>query len=106
MAAPPPSRSGPDPVPFPPPAAPGSAAPSPASVAAAVAGLLARHGLTRVYVAACQVFAVVSVAAGLSVWTNGRVLWWTWAGEHRAWPAADPDGAAAHLAGLAGHPAP
>jgi len=39
-------------------------------VATALAGLLARHGLTRIYVAACPLFAVISVA-GLTIWTNG-----------------------------------
>jgi hypothetical protein len=54
------------------------------------ARLLARHGLTRVYTAACQVFAVISVTAGLTVWTNGHRLWWDENGQSRAWPAADP----------------
>jgi hypothetical protein len=69
-------------------------------VAAALAGLLARNGLTRIYVAACPVFAVISVA-GLTIWTNGLVLWWTVHGQPGTWPAADPDGAAAHLAQVA-----
>ncbi len=94
------------PAPFPRPASPGAAPPSPGSLAAVVARLLARHGLTRVYTAACQVVAVISVAAGLTVWTNGRQLWWDEHGRPRAWPGADPEGAAAHLAGLAGPPGP
>ncbi len=58
---------------FPP---PGAVPSSPGHLAATVARLLARHGLTRVYTAACQVLALISVAAGLTVWTNGRRLWW------------------------------
>lgn len=91
-------------APFPPPAPPGAGSPGPGYLAAIVARLLARHGLTRVYTAACQVFAVISVTAGLTVWTNGRRLWWDENGQPRAWPAADPEGAAAHLAALAAAP--
>jgi hypothetical protein len=90
----------PSPSRFPPPAPPGSGPASPAVVAAALAGLLARHGLTRIYTAACPLFAVISVA-GLTIWTNGLVLWWTVRGQPGTWPAADPDGAAAHLAQVA-----
>jgi len=93
-------------IPFPPPAPPNSVPSSPGHLAATVARLLVRHGLTRVYTAACQVFAVISVTAGLTVWTNGRRLWWDENGQSRAWPAADPEGAAAHLAGLAAPPGP
>ena len=93
-------------APFPRPAPPGAALPSPGYLAGIVARLLARHGLTRVYTAACQVFAVISITAGLTVWTNGRQLWWDEHGQSRAWPAADPDGAAAHLAAIAAPPGP
>jgi hypothetical protein len=41
-----------------------------------VAAALAWHGLTRIYAAACPLFAVIS-AAELTIWTNGAVLWWT-----------------------------
>ena len=44
---------------------------------------------------------MISVGAGLTVWTNGGQLWWTRDGQPRTWPAADPEGAAAHLATLA-----
>jgi hypothetical protein len=74
---------------------------SPARIAAVVAALLARHGLTRVYVAACSVIAVISVAAGLTAWTNGRLLWVTLGGQRETWPAADTEAAAARLAALA-----
>jgi hypothetical protein len=64
---------------------PSAASPaSPASVAATVAALLAGDGLTRIYTAACQVIAVISVAAGLTAWTNGRQLWVTHGGQQEA----------------------
>ena len=75
---------------------------SPGHLAAILAGLLAQHGLTRIYSTACHLFAVISVGVGLTVWTNGGQLWWTRDGQPRTWPAADPEGAAAHLATLAG----
>src|SRR6516162_3789348 len=85
--------------PLPSPPAPGSGTgfSAPADAAADLAGFLARYGL-RVYTADCQMLAVISVTAGLTVWTNGRVLWWHHAGCTTAWPAADPGGAAARLA--------
>ena len=79
---------------------PGTWNASPASIATALATLLARHGLTRIYVAACSAIAVVSVAAGLTVWTNGRLLWVTVGGQREIWPA-DTEAAAARLAALA-----
>jgi hypothetical protein len=78
---------------------------SPACTAAAVAALLAGHGLTRVYVAACHVIAVISICAGLTAWTNGRLLWVTLGGQRETWPAADTQ-AAARLAALARPAAP
>jgi len=78
---------------------------SPARIAATLAALLARHGLTRVYTAACSVIAVISVSAGLTAWTNGRTLWVTRDGQRETWPAADTEAAAARLAALA-RPAP
>jgi hypothetical protein len=74
---------------------------SPASIAATVAALLAGHGLTRIYTAACQVIAVISVTAGLTAWTNGRQLWITHGGQRETWPAARTQAAAARLADLA-----
>jgi hypothetical protein len=74
---------------------------SPASIAATVAALLAGHGLTRIYTAACQVIAVISVTAGLTAWTNGRQLWVTHGGQQETWPAARAQAAAARLAELA-----
>jgi hypothetical protein len=59
---------------------------SPARTAAAVAGLLADHGLTRIYVAGCHVVAVIYICAGLTAWTNGRQLWVTRGGQRETWP--------------------
>ena len=59
------------PAPFPRPAPSGTGASSPGHLAAILAGLLAQHGLTRIYTAACHLLAVISVGAGLTVWTNG-----------------------------------
>ena len=94
------------PLPFPPPPPPGSARASPARIAAALAGLLTARGLTRVYTAACELFAVTSVTAGLTVWTNGLVLWWDHGGQRQSWPAADTERAAGHLAAAAGPDGP
>jgi hypothetical protein len=79
---------------------------SPARIAAVVAALLARHGLTRVYTAACSAIAVISVAAELTAWTNGRLLWVSVGGQRETWPAADTEAAAARLAALARPAAP
>jgi len=79
---------------------------SPARIAAVVAALLAGHGLTRGYVAACSVIAVISVAAGLTAWTNGRLLWVTLGRQRETWPAADTEAAPARLAALARPAAP
>jgi hypothetical protein len=43
---------------------------------------------------------VISVTAGVTVWTDGRLLWCTLHGERRTWPAADPGTAATILAAL------
>ncbi len=72
----------------------------PAEVLEALATLLRQRGVTHMYSVSCRLLGVLSVSAGVSVWTNGRVLWWR-AGDHEtAWPAADPDGAARILSGL------
>ena len=83
---------------------PGTGTPSPARIAATVAALLARHGLTRIYVAACSAIAVISVTTGLTAWTDGRQLWVTLGGQRETWPAADTETAAARLAALALRP--
>ena len=51
----------PPPVPFPLPAAPGIGYVSPARIATALARLLAQHGITGTYAAACDLYAVISV---------------------------------------------
>jgi hypothetical protein len=45
--------------------------------------------------------AVISVTAGLTVWTNGHQLWCTHDGQRHTWPAIDTDTAATRLAALA-----
>jgi hypothetical protein len=87
------------PAPFPP--GPGPAAASPAAVAAALARRLAGHGITGIYTATTYKFALISVTAGLTVWTNGHQLWCTRHGQRHAWPAADLAAAAARIAALA-----
>jgi hypothetical protein len=66
-----------------------------------LAALLARHGLTRIYATACPAAAVISVTAGLTAWTDGRVVWITRDGQRETWRAADTPAAAARLAALA-----
>ncbi len=86
------------PSPFP--RRPGPSA-SPAAVAAALARQLAAYGITGIYTATTDKFAVISVTTGLTVWTNGQQLWCTCHGQRHTWPAADMDAAAAGIAGLA-----
>jgi hypothetical protein len=85
----------PGPFPPPPPAA------SPAATAAALARALSARGLAGLYTAADARFALVSVTAGLTAWTNGHQIWCTTAGRRHAWPAAGIEAAAAGLAALA-----
>jgi hypothetical protein len=40
------------------------------------------------------------VATGLTVWTDGRLLWCTQAGQRRTWPAEGIQAAAADIAAL------
>jgi hypothetical protein len=63
--------------------------------------LLRGHGLTRLYWSACAVFAVVSVADGLTVWCDGRQLTCRYRGTQTTWPAGSTDQAARDLATLA-----
>ena len=71
----------------------------PAQVLEALAGQLRPGG--RVCVVSGGVLAVLSLPA-VSVWTNGRVLWWATADGGVAWPAADAPGAARRRAEPAG----
>jgi hypothetical protein len=64
----------------------------------ALAGQLQAHGITRMYGAACATLGVLSVAYGVTVWTDGRRFWWRDGDTETGWPAADPEGAAAQLA--------
>jgi hypothetical protein len=88
-------------APFPRPALPGTGRATPATAADALARHLTRQGITGIYTAACDRYALISVATGLTVWTNGRVLWWDHRRQPGTWSAADPAPAAARLAALA-----
>jgi hypothetical protein len=70
-------------------------------VIAAVELGLRELGLTRMYVRACPLVGVISVAFGVTAWTDGRTLTWRHAGDDTIWPAADAEGAARQLAELA-----
>jgi hypothetical protein len=100
-AAPPAGEQMQPPAPFPPRPGPGPGAATPAAVAAALARQLAARGITGIYTATTYKFAVISVTAGLTVWTNGQQLWSTWHGQRHTWPAGDMDAAAAGIAALA-----
>jgi len=80
---------------------PGPAAATPAAVAAALARQLTVRGITGIYTAATDKFAVISVTASLTVWTNGQQLWCTRRGQRHTWSAADMEAAATGIAGLA-----
>ena len=73
----------------------------PARVAAELTRELTRSGITGIYTATTVKFAVISVTAGLTVWTDGRQLWCTCQGQRHTWPAADLAAAAAGVAALA-----
>jgi hypothetical protein len=67
----------------------------------ALANQLQARGRTALYGAADTYLGVLSVASGVTVWTDGETLWWqAGAGEVR-WPVTDPDGAAQALLSLA-----
>lgn len=76
---------------------------SPALALRQLAELLTWRGITRLTGSACDLIGVLSIASGVTAWTNGRVLWWRVNGEETSWPAADAEGAAARLAEQAGH---
>jgi hypothetical protein len=90
----------PPPDPFPP-LPPGTGYPTPAQTAAALVSQLAQLGITGIYTATAEKFAIISVTADLTVWTNGHLLWCTHHGQRRTWPATDPGTAARQLAALA-----
>ena len=72
----------------------------PARALDALAAELRQRGMTGMYTASCRLFGVLSVSAGVTVWSNGRVLWWRVGDEETTWPAADVPGAARRLAEL------
>jgi hypothetical protein len=63
-----------------------------------------RHGMTRVYGRGTRSLGVLSVATGLTVWTDGAIMRWSEAGTVITWPATDIPGAAVTLAALATGP--
>jgi hypothetical protein len=77
------------------------AAAAPGRAAAALARALKARGITGIITAAAQKTAVISVTADLTIWTDGRLLWCTYGGQRRTWPAADTETAATQLAALA-----
>jgi hypothetical protein len=66
---------------------PATGSPGPTRAAAALAGKPARHGHTGICTATTEKFAVISVTAGLTVRTNGRMFWCTHGGQRHTWPA-------------------
>ncbi len=83
--------------PYPPPPSAGA----PARTADALTRALNARGITGIITAAAQKFAVISVTAGLTVWTDGSQLWCNCQGQRRTWAAADLETAADWLAALA-----
>ena len=73
----------------------------PGNVLAAVEAGLRELGLTRLYLRACPIVGVLSVAHGVTAWCDGHTLTWRCAGVPTSWPIADAQGAAEQLAELA-----
>jgi hypothetical protein len=69
----------------------------PAEALDALARQLRERGIWSLYGDSCDRFGVLSLPS-VSVWTNGRVLWWRAGEEEMTWPATDPYGAAGRLA--------
>ena len=74
----------------------------PAEALEALAGQIPGPG--RFYICSDGVLGVLSLPA-VSVWTNGRVLWWHSGDGGMTWPAADAAGAARRLAAADPQPA-
>lgn len=74
----------------------------PADVLAAVEIVLRDLGLTRLYRNASPPIGLISIARGVTAWSDGRTLTWQTKHEQAQWPAADPEGAARQLAKLVG----
>ena len=62
-----------------------------------MSGHLHRHGLTQLYTAYSGQLGVLSVACGVTVWTDGKVLCWRMDDGETRLPAADPHYAARTL---------
>jgi hypothetical protein len=73
----------------------------PGDVLAAVAAGLDDLGLSRLYLFACPRIGVLSVAADVTAWCDGRTLHWQHGGTETQWPIADAAGAARKLAEIA-----
>lgn len=56
----------------------------------ALSAHLQGHGLTQLYAACSGRIGVLSVACGVTVWTDGKVFCWHMDGEETRLPAADP----------------
>jgi hypothetical protein len=89
------------PAPFPPPGPAGAGEDRPDRTAAALTLQLERHGISRVYTATSGPYAVISVNAGLTVWTNGPLIWCMVQGQRYTWGASEIETAAARIAALA-----
>jgi hypothetical protein len=89
-------------APFPPPGPSGAGGESADRTALALADQLERQGISRVYTAASGQYAVISVNAGMTVWTNGPLIWCTVQGQRYTWAANEIGTAAARIASLAG----
>ena len=59
-------------------------------------------GLPRLYLRACPLIGVLSVALGVTAWCEGLTLTWRQASEEVTWSVVDVEGAAHRLAELAG----
>ena len=79
------------------PSPPGSSA---ARAAADLIRVLTGQGITGIYFAATTKFAVISITADLTVWTNGHQFWCTHHGQRLTWPATDLENAATRLTAL------
>ena len=73
---------------------------SPARAAADLIRALIGQGVTGIYSAAATKFAVISITADLTVWTNGHQFWCTHHGQRLTWLTADLGKAATRLATL------
>jgi hypothetical protein len=88
-------------APFPPPE-PSGGGESADRTALALADQLERQGISRVYTASSGRYAVVSVNTGMTVWTNGPLIWCTVQGRRYTWAADEIGAAATRIVSLAG----